>query len=177
MNDGSFSLNPTPWPLNPADTSLDPQLLKAGSSLHSIALYWLAGDRALRIQEEKEGKRSKTRGARTQVRVVTGCQDRSCILTSSLLLYRAQPTLIEKLFTKSMCTAWSDEVRVLTAFPYIDMITAIRSSHNYFRRSYCIKASSSSVCLLSSTLGSSHAVDINFHHPHFHVVLVQHCTI
>jgi len=66
MNDGSFSLNPTPWPLNPADTSLDPQLLRAGSSLHSIALYWLAGDRALRIQQEKEGKRSKTRGPRTQ---------------------------------------------------------------------------------------------------------------
>ncbi|KIK64014.1 hypothetical protein GYMLUDRAFT_427166 [Collybiopsis luxurians FD-317 M1] len=66
MNDGSFVLNPTPWPFNPADPALNPQVVKAGSSLHSIALYWLANDRALRIKEEKEGKRAKTRGPRTQ---------------------------------------------------------------------------------------------------------------
>ncbi|KAJ3878103.1 P-loop containing nucleoside triphosphate hydrolase protein [Lentinula edodes] len=58
MRDGSFVLNPTPWPLDPSSGN-------AGSTLHAIALQWLSNDRALRIQEEKEGKRAKTRGPRT----------------------------------------------------------------------------------------------------------------
>lgn len=60
MRDGSFVLNPTPWPLNPSSDN-------AGLTLHAIALRWLSSDRALRIQEEKEGKRAKTRGPRTNV--------------------------------------------------------------------------------------------------------------
>ncbi|KAF5391212.1 hypothetical protein D9757_003075 [Collybiopsis confluens] len=65
MNDGQFVLNPTPWPFDPTTyPALDAGLIKAGSSLHSIALYWLAADRELRIREEREGKRVKTRGPR-----------------------------------------------------------------------------------------------------------------
>ncbi|KAJ3763183.1 P-loop containing nucleoside triphosphate hydrolase protein [Lentinula raphanica] len=65
MRDGSFVLNPTPWPLS-VDVE-NAELLKAGSTLHAIALHWLAADRALRIQEEKEGKRAKTRGRRINI--------------------------------------------------------------------------------------------------------------
>ncbi|KAJ3740156.1 P-loop containing nucleoside triphosphate hydrolase protein [Lentinula detonsa] len=61
MCDGFFVLNPTPWPPSADNT----ELIKMGTTLHSIALRWLADDRALRIREEKEGKRSKTRGRRS----------------------------------------------------------------------------------------------------------------
>lgn len=56
MRDGTFVINPTPWPI--------PDLKK---SLHDCALEWIGSDRKVRDQEEREGKRTKVRGARYQV--------------------------------------------------------------------------------------------------------------
>ncbi|KAK7457074.1 CCR4-NOT regulatory complex component [Stygiomarasmius scandens] len=61
MRDGSFVLEPSPWPLD--SSSFGTNSTKT-PTLHSIALKWLSDDRALRIKEEKEGKRKKSRGAR-----------------------------------------------------------------------------------------------------------------
>ncbi|KAF9265368.1 P-loop containing nucleoside triphosphate hydrolase protein [Marasmius fiardii PR-910] len=67
MRDGAFVLNPAPWPLDPILLPPDGQLLKTGSLLHSVALTWLAQDRAQRTKEEKEGKRPVLRGPRKQL--------------------------------------------------------------------------------------------------------------
>ncbi|KAF5364935.1 hypothetical protein D9758_008089 [Tetrapyrgos nigripes] len=61
MRDGSFVLNPSPWPL---DLSYFSPNGTQTPTLHSIALKWLSDDRRLRIKEEKEGKRKQSRGAR-----------------------------------------------------------------------------------------------------------------
>ncbi|KAL0578581.1 CCR4-NOT regulatory complex component [Marasmius crinis-equi] len=66
MRDGAFVLNPTPWPLNPSLLPPESKMIKTGTLLHSVALMWLSEDRALRLREEREGKRPAVRGARIQ---------------------------------------------------------------------------------------------------------------
>jgi CCR4-NOT complex subunit CAF16 len=75
MRNGTFITHPILWPLQEEDEkTLLPTLenavdrRKAGSTLHAIALMWLAEDRRLRKEDEKQGKVEKTRGARFQVR-------------------------------------------------------------------------------------------------------------
>ena len=80
MRNGSFVVGPVQWPLDGVrhlemikvaknegvpDDEADP--VKAGSTLHSIAIMWLSEDRQIRLKEEQEGKRMKKRGARVQV--------------------------------------------------------------------------------------------------------------
>jgi CCR4-NOT complex subunit CAF16 len=80
MRNGSFVVQPSSWPLCDSDfeavvasarregvSENEIDTIKAGSSLHSIAIMWLAEDRKIRIKEEQEGKREKKRGARSQV--------------------------------------------------------------------------------------------------------------
>lgn len=71
--DGRFLLNPSPWPLVDLDAQLEApeakeRFIKSGSSIHALALTWLSNDRAEREKAEKEGKRPKVRGSRSQVR-------------------------------------------------------------------------------------------------------------
>ncbi|KAL0062513.1 CCR4-NOT regulatory complex component [Marasmius tenuissimus] len=55
MRDGMFVMNPTPWPL------------PESKGLHTTALEWIANDKKTREQEEKDGRRKKVRGARSQL--------------------------------------------------------------------------------------------------------------
>lgn len=77
MRNGSFVVEPTSWPISePSFAQIvsaahddgvpeaEIDFKKAGSTLHSVAILWLAQDRRLRAKEEKEGKREKKRGAR-----------------------------------------------------------------------------------------------------------------
>jgi len=80
MRNGSFVVEPSVWPLTESafekivasardegvsEPSVESDLVaKAGSTLHSVAILWLAQDRRMRANEEREGKRVKKRGAR-----------------------------------------------------------------------------------------------------------------
>ncbi|KAK7016754.1 CCR4-NOT regulatory complex component [Paramarasmius palmivorus] len=63
MREGRFVMNPTPWPIegHPYNSSSSKD-----TSLHQLAIAWIGEDRAVRQREEKEGKRKKVRGARSQ---------------------------------------------------------------------------------------------------------------
>jgi CCR4-NOT complex subunit CAF16 len=80
MRNGSFVVEPTSWPISESSfvqivsaahdegvPEAEIDFKKAGSTLHSVAILWLAQDRRLRAKEEKEGKREKKRGARIAV--------------------------------------------------------------------------------------------------------------
>ncbi|KAG8862311.1 CCR4-NOT regulatory complex component [Tulasnella sp. 330] len=68
MRDGALvagtdtNKNPMVWP--PLASSSAVSGGDVGSTLHTVALQWLKGDRQLRREAEAEGKKRKTRGAR-----------------------------------------------------------------------------------------------------------------
>ncbi|EEB90764.1 hypothetical protein MPER_10986, partial [Moniliophthora perniciosa FA553] len=66
MREGRFVMNPTPWPIESHPEVPRTQGYSRDTSLHQLALAWIGEDRIVREKEEKDGKRKKLRGARTQ---------------------------------------------------------------------------------------------------------------
>ncbi|ESK88871.1 hypothetical protein Moror_17048 [Moniliophthora roreri MCA 2997] len=66
MREGRFVMNPTPWPIESHPEVPRTQGYSRDTSLHQLALAWIGEDRVVREKEEKDGKRKKLRGARTQ---------------------------------------------------------------------------------------------------------------
>lgn len=66
MRLGTLVSPPALWPLNSSAFKTDDK--HTGSTLHSVALNWLREDRQHRTQEEKAGRRTKSRGPKNEVR-------------------------------------------------------------------------------------------------------------